>query len=232
MIHTHSKKYAIIPARGGSKRIPQKNICDFLGKPLIAHSILKAIQSRLFDAVIVSTDCPQISQIAEQYGASVPFKREASLSDDHTPTLSVIIDAIRKCDIHPQSIICCIYPTAPLLQISTLQQAFKSIKHTKGYVFCATQYDFNPMRAFLLQDSQPTMLYPQHQHTRSQDLAPVFHDAGQFYLAKAQTFLDHTPIFSQDSYAIVLPSHQVQDIDTLEDLEIAKLKYKVLFGEN
>lgn len=221
----HSNLTCIIPARGGSKRIPKKNIKPFLGKPLIAYSILcaKSVGAR----VIVSTDCEEIANISREYGAEVPFKREERLSDDFTPTLEVIADCIQKCDLSEDSTIITLYPTAPLLSPQTLQNALTF--QSSSYVFSATSFDFTPFRGFVLEDNKVNMLYPQYINTRSQDLPTIYHDAGQFYIALAKTFKDKLPIFSPQSTPYILPSLCVQDIDTLEDFKMAELKYKVLY---
>lgn len=224
---------AIIPARGGSKRIPQKNIKDFLGKPLIAHSISKAKESQIFSRVIVSTDCPKIAEISQYYGAEVPFVRDQNLSDDFTPTLDVIIDAIKQCEIKDSTPICCIYPTAVLLQITNLQRAKELLEtQTPSYVFLATHFSFTPFRGFSYKNQTLTLLHPEFQNSRSQDLSQLYHDAGQFYFGLSQTFKNKIPIFSPDSIPIFVPNLEVQDIDTLEDLELAKLKYKLAHDKN
>lgn len=226
---THSKLYCIIPARGGSKRIPQKNIKPFLGKPLIAYSILCA--QSIGAEVIVSTDSKEIAKVAQEWGASVPFKREESLSDDFTPTLDVIKDALLRTKISKDSLILTLYPTAPLLSTQTLQKALQSFNQHASYVFSATRFDFTPFRGFSYQNNKLEMLYPEYQNTRSQDLLEIYHDAGQFYIGLAESFLEKKPIFSQKSIPYILPSLCVQDIDTLEDFKLAELKYKALYED-
>lgn len=223
---------AIIPARGGSKRIPQKNIQDFCGKPLIAHSILTALESKLFSRIIVSTDSLEIASIAQKYGAEIPFMRPSSLSDDFTPTLEVIAHAIIKSKIS-DSLICCIYPTAPLLQAHHLIQAHEIFNHHRPpYVFSATRFSFSPFRGFSYANQKLEMLFAKHQDSRSQDLEPIYHDAGQFYLGLAQSFEQKIPIFSPSSIPLILQEMEVQDIDTPQDLALAKLKYKLLHDKN
>lgn len=224
---------AIIPARGGSKRIPQKNIQDFYGKPLIAHSILTAFESKLFSRVIVSTDSPKIASIAKTYGAEIPFMRDASLSDDFTPTLEVIAHAITESKISDLALICCIYPTAPLLQAHHLIQAHEMfLKNRPPYVFLATPFSFTPFRGFSYANQKLEMLFSEHQNSRSQDLEPIYHDAGQFYLGLAQTFREKKPIFSVSSIPLIIQETEVQDIDTPQDLTLAKLKYKLLHDQD
>lgn len=223
------KPIAIIPARGGSKRIPHKNIKDFLGKPLIAYSILTALKSKLFSQVIVSTDCPKIASISEQYGAKVPHLREAHLSDDFTATLDVIADAIIKNKIPLSSPVCCIYPTAPLLQTKHLIRAHQILQaKSPSYVFLASEFSFTPFRGFSFEQGALQMLFPNHQNTRSQDLPPLYHDAGQFYFGVAQSFCEKLPIFSPSSFPLIVSNLEVQDIDTIQDFELAKLKYQLL----
>lgn len=224
---------AIIPARGGSKRIPQKNIQDFYGKPLIAHSILTALQSKLFSRVIVSTDSPKIASIAKTYGAEVPFMRDPSLSDDFTPTLEVIANALIECEISDSTLIYCIYPTAPLLQAHRLIQAYEMfINHHPSYIFLAVPFSFTPFRGFSYTNEKLEMLFSEHQTSRSQDLKPIYHDGGQFYVGLAQTFRQKDPIFSPSSIPLIVEEIEVQDIDTPQDLALAKLKYKLLNDKN
>lgn len=224
---THSKLFCIIPARGGSKRIPRKNIKPFLGKPLIAYSIecAKAIGAE----VIVSTDCQEIAGIARTYGGMTPFLRDKALSDDFTPTLEVIYDAILKVDIPKDSTLITLYPTAPLLSSVTLKNALHSLTPNSSYVFSATSFDFTPFRSFTYENNELKMLYPEHQNTRSQDLPTLYHDAGQFYIASTQSFLQKLPIFSPQSTPYILSPLCVQDIDTPEDFALAELKYRMLY---
>lgn len=224
-------KVAIIPARGGSKRIPRKNIKEFCGKPMIAYSIKAAIDSELFDKVIVSTDDEEIANIAKQYGAETPFMRPPELSDDYTATIPVIAHAITQLQKEgPVEIACCIYATAPFIQIKYLQEAYTLLKDTgSSYSFSATSFPFPIQRAIKLnQRHQVEMFQPEHFNTRSQDLEEAYHDAGQFYFGTAEAWLNEEPIFSKHSTATVLPRHLVQDIDTLEDFKRAELMFKVL----
>ncbi len=222
-------KLAIIPARGGSKRIPKKNIRDFAGKPMIAHAIETAFASGCFDDVLVSTDCDEIAQIAKQYGAKVPFKRPNELADDFATTLDVMAHAALWCqsNYHDVSHLCCIYATSPLLKPDFLQQAQQLLEqHQSDYVFAACEYDFAIQRGFTLSNSgQVAMMYPEHMLTRSQDLTPAYHDAGQFYFAPIASFLEKRPIFSAASTPLVLPRRYCQDIDTEEDWQFARLLF-------
>ncbi len=224
-------KVAIIPARGGSKRIPRKNIKDFCGKPMIAYSIEAALQSGLFDKVIVSTDDEEIAHTAKTYGAEVPFTRPAELSDDHTATIPVIAHAIKELQKEePVDIACCIYATAPFIQVRYLQEAYKLLIDTNSvYSFSATSFPFPIQRAIKLDNAHHVeMFQPEHFNTRSQDLEEAYHDAGQFYFGTVEAWLNEEPIFAPHSTAVILPRHLVQDIDTPEDFERAELMFKVL----
>ena len=212
---------AIIPARGGSQRIPQKNIRLFHGRPMLAWSIQTAIDSGCFDRVIVSTDDEAIASIARDCGAHTPFMRPAALSDHHSTTGDVMAHAVawlQAQGLSPQAV-CCIYATAPFLQASDLQNARRLLDDSDvAYVFSATAYDFPIQRAFHLDAQGRVQLFqPQHLLTRSQDLIPAFHDAAQFYWAKPLTWLEKKPVFAPHSMPFLLPKYRVQDIDTPED---------------
>ncbi len=223
---------AIIPARGGSKRIPRKNLKSFHGKPIIAYAIKAAIKSRCFDKIIVSTDDEEIAQVAREWGADVPFIRPDNISDDYATTVEVIQHSIEwfKCKGHILSSICCIYPTAPFLQSDDIDRGLKLLnKPDTQYVFSATTFEFPIQRAIYLNEyEQTTMFQPQHLNTRSQDLREAYHDAGQFYWGKVDAFMNGLPIFANHSRLILLPKTRVQDIDTPEDWIIAEQKYKAL----
>ena len=222
----------IIPARGGSKRIVGKNIKDFLGKPLIAYSIEAALNSKVFSEVIVSTDDEAIANVAREFGASVPFFREASLSDDYATSTDVIKDAIRRA--HSSfSGVCCLYATAPLVTAEILKEAAGEFKKEGcKFLFSATAFDFPIQRAIKLDESaRVSMFYPQFEKTRSQDLEPAFHDAGAFYFGKKEAWLECSAIFAPHSKAYLLPRNLVCDIDTLEDFEFAKKLYLINNGK-
>jgi len=223
---------AIIPARGGSKRIPRKNIKLFHGKPMIAYSIEAAQQSGCFDKIIVSTDDQEIAEVALQYGAEVPFLRPANIADDFATTMDVMQHAINWCNEHQWNVtlVCCIYATAPFIQAKDIQQGLKAVveKHV-NYAFSATSFPFPIQRAITLDhDHQVSMLYPEHLKTRSQDLPETYHDAGQFYWGKASAFIAGQAILSEQAKAIILPRKRVQDIDTIEDWEFAEALFSVL----
>ncbi len=224
-------KVAIIPARGGSKRIPRKNIKEFCGKPMIAYSIQAALDSKLFDRVIVSTDDEEIATIAKQYGAEVPFIRPPELSDDYTTTIPVIAHAIKE--LQKEEIVtvaCCIYATAPFIQDNFLKEAYqKLISSNNSYSFSVTSFPSPIQRALKLDETNHVeMFQPEHFNTRSQDLEEAYHDAGQFYFGTSNAWLNGEFFFTKHSSAIIIPRHFVQDIDTLEDFQRAELIYKVL----
>ncbi|KQW99904.1 pseudaminic acid cytidylyltransferase [Massilia sp. Root418] len=226
-------RIAIIPARGGSKRIPRKNIRAFAGQPLIAYSIKAARESGLFDHVIVSTDDEEIAAIARAHGAETPFTRPAELANDHATTVPVIRQAVQWVQEHmgPVEQVCCIYATAPFLQASALREAHALFEQRKvgGYVFSATSFPFPIQRSFKLNaEGLVEMFWPEHYNTRSQDLEHAYQDAGQFYWGSAQSYLDNKIFFSTDSMAYLLPRHMVQDIDTPEDWTRAELMYAAL----
>ncbi|WP_121020645.1 pseudaminic acid cytidylyltransferase [Helicobacter vulpis] len=222
---------ALILARAGSKRIPQKNIYPFLGKPLIAHVIEGALNSALFTQVLVSTDSPQIAQIAQDHGAHIPFLRPASLADDFTPTLEVAAHAIEALQIPLETPICVLYATSILLQACYLQDARHALQqypHYK-YALALAPYASSPYRSFSL-TPHITPLFPQHLQERSQDLPSLYHDTGLFYMGEARHFAKLEPLLAPHSYPVVVPHLHAQDIDTLDDLELAKLKYQLLHG--
>lgn len=222
----------IIPARGGSKRIPGKNIRDFLGKPLIAYSIEAALNSKVFSEVIVSTDDEMIANVAREFGASVPFFRDASLSDDYATSTDVIKDVIRRVK-SSFSDVCCLYATAPLIRAEILKDAAGEFKKQEcKFLFSATAFDFPIQRAIKLDgNARVSMFYPQFEKTRSQDLEPAFHDAGAFYFGKKEAWLECSALFAPHSKAYLLPRNLVCDIDTLEDFEFAKKLYLINNGK-
>lgn len=225
---------AIIPARGGSKRIPRKNIKEFHGKPMIAYSIESALESNLFSEVYVSTDDEEITEIATKYGAKVSFKRPVYLSDDHTATVPVVKHAITEVVKTNETVelVCCIYATAPFIQRSTLIKAYDLILGSK-YDFCfpVTEFDYAIQRALVMQkDSQVSMLDSSQYNIRSQDLEVYYHDVGQFYFGRKDAWLKEKPIFSSNSIAMPIPRKFAQDIDTPEDWEIAEHLYKLVNG--
>lgn len=225
-------RLAVIPARGGSKRIPRKNIKLFGGKPVIAWSIETALLSGCFDRVLVSTDDPEIAQVAQSYGAEVPFVRPPELSDDHTGTIPVISHATQWQADHgrPADQVCCIYATAPFVQAKDLQRGLELLQSTGAdYAFSVTSYAFPIQRAIRITlDQRVEMFQPSEFNTRSQDLEKAWHDAGQFYWGQAAAWLAQKPIFTRQAIAICLPRHRVQDIDSFEDWVRAEWLFKAM----
>ncbi len=225
------KAVAIIPARGGSKRIPKKNIKPFFGKPLIAYSIEVALESGLFDEVIVSTDDAKIAAISKKYGASVPFIRPTELSDDFTGTGAVIAHALKQLKEQGKEydFVCTIYATAPLLDKKYLIKAYEMLqKNDAKMAFSATSMPFPIQRTFKVNENgRCEMFTPEHFYTRSQDLEVAYQDAGQFYFENLHINSNEIA-FGKDSIPIVLPRHLVQDLDTLEDWERLEFLYQSL----
>ncbi len=225
-------KLCIIPARGGSKRIPRKNIKAFNGKPMIVYSIEAAIKSQCFDRVIVSTDDQEISKIAIEQGAEVPFMRPEELANDHAGTLAVIKQAIEwfyENDTAPNEV-CCLYATAPFVQVKSLRNAYQQLQNTQAdYCFTVTSFPFPIQRAIkITKENKVEMFQQEHFNTRSQDLEEAYHDAGQFYWGQATAFKAMKPLFSENASPYILPRYLVQDIDTPEDWIRAELMYQVL----
>ncbi|WP_426204922.1 pseudaminic acid cytidylyltransferase [Pseudomonas sp. TWP3-1] len=220
---------AIIPARGGSKRIPRKNLKAFDGVPMIVRSIRTALESGLFDQVVVSTDDQEIAEIARAHGAEVPFMRPAELADDFAGTAAVIVHALQQLPSFDYA--CCVYATAPLLQARYLRQGFELLEQhaDKSFAFSVCSFGFPVQRALTL-DGQGalTPLYPQFRDTRSQDLPEAFQDAGQFYWGRSAAWLSGEVMFSPASLPVILPRHLVQDIDTPEDWQRAEYLYAAL----
>ena len=219
---------AIITARGGSKRIPGKNIKDFCGKPIIAYSIEAALKSELFDVVMVSTDSEEIADIAKSYGAKVPFMRSQKNSDDYATTADVLHEVISKYEELGQhfDIMCCIYPTAPFVTSTKLKTAYEFMKKKKGDALIpVVKYSFPPQRCFVIRSERIQLLHPENMNIRSQDLEPYYHDAGQFYFWKTNKF---STVFVKNTVPYILEDMEVQDIDNIEDWKIAEIKYKNL----
>lgn len=221
---------AIITARGGSKRIPRKNIRDFLGKPMIAYPLQAALKSGVFDRIIVSTEDAEIADIARSLGAETPFVRPDELADDHTGTLPIVQHALRWLIDHGEPVkhACCIYPTAPFLTPEVLTEGITLLKQQdRDYAFSVARFSYPIQRALKRTPSggvEP--FFPEFIPYRSQDLEPAYHDAGQFYWGTADAFLEGRPVFSERAIPIVLPDHMVQDIDNEEDWLRAEFMYR------
>lgn len=226
-------RLAIIPARGGSKRIPGKNVRPFHGKPMLAYSITAAHASGLFDRVVVSTDDPVIAALALELGAEVPFMRPAALADDHTGTFAVIQHAVEVLCGADSAVdyVCCLYATAPFVQPVYLQQGLAALaaQPAKSYAFSVSRFDFPIQRAIRLNaDGCIEACYPQYREVRSQDLDESFHDAGQFYWGRTEAWRRGDVLFSPLSLPVVLPGYLVQDIDTPQDWQRAEFMYQTL----
>lgn len=226
-------RLAIIPARGGSKRIPRKNVKLFGGRPMIEWSIDAALQSECFEQVIVSTDDAEIAEIARQAGALVPFMRPAALSDDNTGTMPVIRHAIEAVNAMGLAVAeaCCLYATAPFVSSEDLRRGLSVLQEQKDcdYAFSVTSYAFPIQRAVRISPKgRVEMFSPEHFQTRSQDLEEAFHDAGQFYWGHAEAWLQGKQIFGRGSRPVLLPRHRVQDIDTPEDWERAEWLFRAI----
>ena len=222
---------AIITARGGSKRIPRKNIKCFCGKPIIAYSIEAAVKSKIFDEIMVSTDDKEIAEIALSYGAKVPFYRSTDTSDDYATTADVLIEVLemykdkRECFDR----VCCIYPTAPFVTARKLQEAMSRLDLVKADALVpVVRFSYPPQRSFIMHNKKISYKWPENISLRSQDLEPFYHDAGQFYLINTETFLSEKSLVPTNTSAYELSEQEVQDIDTFDDWEIAEMKYMLM----
>jgi N-acylneuraminate cytidylyltransferase len=226
------KNIAIIPARGGSKRIPRKNIKPFCGKPIITYSIEAALRSGLFDVVMVSTDDEDIAAVAKAAGAEVPFMRSEKNSDDYAGTVDVLLEVLTAYEKQNTTFdnVCCIYPTAPFVNTQRLSEAYQMLNE-KQYdsVFPICAFSFPILRALQLSNNnQVSMIWPENMTKRSQDLPPAYHDAGQFYWCRTLSLTTDKKLYTDNSGAIVLNETEVQDIDNESDWLIAEMKFKLL----
>jgi pseudaminic acid cytidylyltransferase len=226
---------AIIPARGGSKRIPRKNIKNFFGKPMIAYAILAAKQANIFDHIIVSTDDEEILEIAKKWGAETPFVRDKELSDDYTPTVPVIYDAIKKCEVIGWNInmACCIYPCNPLLKANDIRESLNNLLKEPSANYCFPVAEFpSPIQRALRCDSRSKLsaLQPEHELTRTQDLEKSYYDAGQFYWGSKESWASQPKIHT-NSIGYIIPNHRVIDIDNLDDWKRAELIFQSIANQ-
>lgn len=224
----------IIPARGGSKRIPRKNVRIFAGCAMIVHSIRAAKDSGAFDRIICSTDDDEVASVALEAGADIPFRRPAELADDHATTDQVIqhcLQWFRENGAEPQYA-CCLFATAPFTCGSDLARGLELLKaHSATSAFSVTTFPYPIFRALRVNErNRLEMFWPEHRLTRSQDLPEAWHDAGQFYWIDVPKYLAEGRIFSSDSVPVPLPRHWVQDIDTEEDWTRAELMYRIMMG--
>lgn len=226
----------IIPARGGSKRIPKKNIRPFIGKPIIAYSIEAAIKAGCFDRIVVSTDDDEVKEVALAYGADVPFERPENISNDFASTMDVVQHCIGWCEAHNIKLnkVCCLYATAPFVTAEDVLHGLRVIdQEGVEYAFTATSYAFPIQRSFYLdEDENIKMFDPRNMEKRSQDLIEAYHDAGQFYWGNVAAFKEALPIFAPHSKPIYVPRQRTQDIDTLEDWYIAEALYSAWTNRN
>ncbi|MFP5990255.1 pseudaminic acid cytidylyltransferase [Helicobacter pylori] len=218
---------AVVLARSSSKRIKNKNIIDFFNKPMLAYPIEAALNSKLFDKVFISSDSMEYVNLAKNYGASFLNLRPKNLADDRATTLEVMAYHMKELKLKDEDIACCLYGTSVFLQEKHLKNAFETLKENTDYVFTCAPFSASPYRSFSLENGVQ-MAFKEHSNTRTQDLKTLYHDAGLLYMGKAQAFKEMRPIFSQNSIALELSPLEVQDIDTLEDLELAKIKYSRL----
>ena len=225
------KNIAIIPARGGSKRIPRKNIRPFLGKPVIAYSIAVALQSGLFDEVMVSTDDEEIAEVARQYGAKVPFMRSATTADDYATTADVMLEVLecyKKQGIEFDTL-CCVYSTAPFVTADSLKSAYHLLAEKKfDAVFTAVAYSYPVQRGLKMDAGKIQMVWPEYSKSRSQDLETIYHDAGQFYVSRVGSFYRHASFRGPNTGGIILSELEVQVLDTETDWQLAEMKYRLL----
>ncbi len=225
------KTAAIITARGGSKRIPRKNIKEFCGKPILAYSIEAAIASGVFDTVMVSTDDEEIAGIARQYGAEVPFFRSEKTANDYATTSDVLMEVLQEYGKRGEHFetVCCIYPTAPFITPERLRSAMELLAETKAdSVLPVVRFGFPPQRGVVVEDGYLKFKWPQYRSARSQDLEPFYHDVGQFYCLSTAGFERQQALIMEKTVPLVLPEAEIQDIDTEEDWELAELKYRIL----
>ncbi len=225
------KKICIIPARGGSKRIPRKNVRSFLGKPIMAYSIEAALKSEAFDEVMVSTDDAGIAEVAERYGAHVPFFRSPEMSSDMAMTAPVLIEVLdeyaRRGEVF--SCCCCLYATAPFVKPQRLHEGMRLLEASGAdSVLPVVKFSYPPQRGQVIRDGKVEMIHPENYNVRSQDLEPVYHDVGQFYCLRSDSLRREERLFCGVTVPVVLPETEVQDIDSEEDWKIAEMKYKML----
>lgn len=224
------KAIAIITARGGSKRIPRKNVKLFCGKPIIQYTVEAAIESHMFDEVMVSTDDEEIAEIGKSLGAHVPFKRSERTSDDFATTAEVleeVIEEYKKLGVEFEYI-CCLYPTAPFVTSEKLCSAMGKLIQNKELdaVVPVVKFSFPPQRGFIIEENEVHIIYPETFQMRSQDFVPQYHDCGQYYCMKTESFLETKRLVLKHTYPIITSEMEVQDIDDTSDWELAELKYQ------
>ena len=227
-------KVAIITARGGSKRIPKKNIKDFCGKPIIAYSIEAATKSGLFDEVMVSTDSHEIAEVARRYGAAVPFLRSAETANDYATTADVIKEVVSEYHNRGRDFdwLCCVYPTAPFVTAEKLKLAYEAALNSKAdAVIPVVRFSFPPQRGMVIRNGSLSWQYPEFSQKRSQDLEGIYHDCGQFYFCRVSSFKRYGTITPTHTVPLIVPDEEAQDIDTLSDWFLAEAKYKIFIDK-
>lgn len=225
---------AIITARGGSKRIPRKNIKDFLGRPIIEYSIKAALESRIFDEVMVSTDDEEIAEIAKNAGAKVPFMRSEDTANDFATTADVIAEVLQQYKTNDVEFdyVCCIYPTAPFVTAKCLKEAMELLMNANSdSVVPVVKFGFPPQRGVIIQDGRVSFKWPEFALARSQDLESMYHDCGQFYCLNIESFEKQKCLVMANTMPYIREEKEVQDIDTMEDWYLAEIKYRMLYGD-
>lgn len=225
------RRIAVITARGGSKRIPRKNIRDFCGKPILAYSVEAALASGAFDTVMVSTEDKEIAEIAEGYGAEVPFFRSGRNADDFAATRDVLREVLEEYESRGErfDVMCCIYPTAPFVTAQRLREAAELLeKNGADSVLPVVRFSFPPQRCVIVKDGAVQFKWPEYAQARSQDLEPYYHDAGQFYCLNVKSFREQNVMVMKRTIPLILSEMEIQDIDTEEDWRLAELKYRLL----
>ncbi|MBQ9489707.1 MAG: pseudaminic acid cytidylyltransferase [Lachnospiraceae bacterium] len=225
------KKLAIITARGGSKRIPRKNIKPFLGKPIIAYSIEAALKSGLFDEVMVSTDDQEIAEIAKNYGAKVPFFRSEATSNDYATTVDVLLEVLETYEKRGEAfdVACCLYPTAPFITADRLREGLSLLEGSDcDVVLPVVAFSYPPKRGLVIRDGHLIFEYPEYLNTRSQDIETSYHDVGQFYLFRVPNFKRNRSLMLGNVLPLQIPETEVQDIDNETDWQLAEMKFRLL----
>ncbi|MCM1185868.1 MAG: pseudaminic acid cytidylyltransferase [Lachnoclostridium sp.] len=225
------KRIAIITARGGSKRIPRKNIKEFCGKPILAYSVEAALRSEKFDVVMVSTDDEEIAELAKEYGAEVPFYRSEATANDFATTNDVLLEVLAEYEKRGRhfDIGACIYPTAPFVTAQKLRRAVGELEESSADALIpVVQFSYPPQRALVMEDGGMIFRYPEYLDSRSQDLEPHYHDAGQFYVFRTEAFLANRKLMVGNLLPLVVSEMEVQDIDNRTDWEIAEIKYRLM----
>lgn len=229
------KVIAIIPARGGSKRIPRKNVKEFCGRPILAYSIDAAKDSGLFDEVMVSTDDKEIAAVAAAHGASVPFFRSTDGASDYATTTDVLLEVIKIYQERGRNFtwLCCIYPTAPFVTAEKLKRAFQKLNESNADALVpVVPFSYPPLRGLVMQGDRIKMKWPEYETVRSQDLDEIYHDCGQFYFIKTSVLLQEKTLFCKNLAPMVMPEIEVQDIDNEVDWELAEQKYIFLANKD